>query len=80
MTSPVDKPVAVAGKAVKTITRIPVMLLICGLVNYGLVRLLAPSVDPAELSNVIGLGAILEVAMLEMIARVLKGKKQEAEK
>lgn len=80
MTTPEEKPVAAVGKAVKAVTRVPAMLLVCGLVNYGLVRLLAPSVDPAELSNVIGLGAILEVAMLEMIARVLKGKKQEAEK
>lgn len=80
MTTPEEKPVAAVGKAVKTVTRVPAMLLVCGLVNYGLVRLLAPSVDPAELSNVIGLGAILEVAMLEMIARVLKGKKPEAEK
>ena len=78
MTSPIEKPVATAGKAVKAVTRVPAMLLVCGLLNYGLIRLLAPAVDPADLSNVIGLGAILEVALLEMIMRIMQRKKEGA--
>ncbi len=69
-----SKPAVV--KAITSLSRVPLLLLVCGLVNYGLLRALAPSVDPADLTNVIGLVAILEVAGIEMILRLMKRKKE----
>lgn len=63
-------------KAIASISRVPLLLLICGLVNYGLLRVLAPSVDPADLTNIIGLSAILEAAAIEAVLRKLKRNKE----
>lgn len=64
------------AKAIASISRVPLLLLICGLVNYGLLRLLAPSVDPADLSNIIGLSAILEAGAIEAVLRRLNRNKE----
>lgn len=63
-------------KAITSLSRVPLLLLVCGLVSYGLLLALAPSVDPADLTNVIGLLAILEAASIEMILRLMKRKKE----
>lgn len=62
-------------KVATSIMRIPITLLLCGLLNYALVRKLAPAVDPGEFSNVIGLGAILEALLIEGVRRFLQRQK-----
>lgn len=64
-------------KTALSLTRIPVLLLVCGLGNYALLRGLAPAVDPSDLSNIIGMGALIEVALITAAMRFWK-RKQEA--
>lgn len=63
-------------KTITSLSRVPLLLLVCGLVSYGVMRGVAPSVDPADLTNVIGLAAVLEVAGIEAVLRLLKRKKE----
>lgn len=62
-------------KTATSVMRIPITLMLCGLLNYALVRKLAPAVDPGEFSNVIGLGAILEALLIEGVRRFLQRQK-----
>lgn len=63
-------------KTITSLSRVPLLLLVCGLVSYGVVRAVAPSVDPADLTNVIGLAAVLAVVGIEAVLRLLKRKKE----
>lgn len=69
MNAPDEKPANPAVKSLLSISRIPLFLLVFGLSNYALLRVLAPAVDPAEFSNIIGLSAILETMVIEVIRR-----------
>lgn len=63
-------------KSALSFTRIPLLLLICGLSNYALLRGVAPAVDPADFSNLIGLAAALETAAIEAALRIWKRNKK----
>lgn len=62
-----DAPVKSARKL--SFARIPLLLLICGLGNYALLRGLAPAVDPENFNNLIGLAAVLETGAIEITWR-----------
>lgn len=77
MNAPDEKPAKPAVKSLLTISRIPLFLLASGLSNYALLRVLAPAVDPAEFSNIIGLAAILETIVIEVTRRTWQRKQKE---
>ncbi len=64
------------AKTALSLTRIPVLLLVCGLSNYALLRVLAPAVDPSDFSNIIGMGALIEVALITAAMRFWKRKQE----
>lgn len=76
MNVPEEKPVKPAVKSLLSISRIPLLLLFFGLSNYALLRLLAPTVDPADFSNIIGLAAALETMAIEIIRRMWQRKQK----
>jgi hypothetical protein len=65
-------------KSALSVTRIPLLLLVTGLSDYALLRGIAPAVDPADFSNIIGLAAALETAAIEATLRLLKRKKESS--
>lgn len=68
--------VPAVAKTALSLTRIPLLLLISGLSNYALLRGIAPAVDPADFSNIIGLAAALETAAIEAVLRIIKRRKE----
>lgn len=52
-----------------TAVRTPLLLLGVGLIIYGLLRWLAPNVNPSDFGNVIGLGALSGAALIELALR-----------
>lgn len=55
-----------------TAARVPILMLLIGLAVYGLLRLIAQNVDPADFANVIGLGAVLGALAVEIVWRQVK--------
>jgi hypothetical protein len=68
--------VPAVAKTALSLTRIPLLLLVCGLSDYALFRSIAPAVDPADFSNIIGLAAALETAAIEAALRIIKRRKE----
>jgi len=74
MSSLQPKEAATAPSLWITVARTPLLLLAVGLVIYGALRWIAPDVNPADFVNVIGLGAVLGAAMIELALRKWRKK------